>query len=275
MHERTLPAGFPDVPIGLGCYPLSEAYRPIDDAESIRTIHGAYDAGVRLFDTADAYGPEHNERLLERALRAREAFVATKGGYVRPGGAWIPDGRPEHLRAACEGSLRRLRRESLDLYQLHTPDPQVPLEESVGALETLRREGKIARIGLSNVSVKEIARARRVAPVTSVQNELSVSHQDDLADVVPYCRREGIAYLAYCPLNRGAFRLPRVRHLSHVHGISPAAVALAWLLGLSPMILPIPGTQDPAHARENLTHAMTFALDASELRELTAVSTRT
>ncbi|TAM76520.1 aldo/keto reductase [bacterium] len=269
MQPRSVPAGVPSFPIGLGCYPMSEHFRPIDDAVSERAIHAAHDAGVRLFDTADAYGPEHNERLLQRALRGRDAFVATKGGFVRPGGAWVCDGRPEHLRLACEGSLRRLKRERIDLYQLHAPDPTVPIEESVGALEELRGEGKIARIGLSNVSVAEIEAARKVASIASVQNELNVSLQGDLHDVVPYCERQGILYLAYSPLHEGAFRVPRVRHLASVHRVPPAAVALAWLLTLSPSILPIPGTQDPAHARENAERARWFTLTAHETRELT------
>ena len=269
MQPRTVPAGVPTFPIGLGCYPMSEHFRPIDDAVSMRAIHAAHDAGVRLFDTADAYGPEHNERLLQRALRGRDAFIATKGGFVRPGGAWVCDGRPEHLRDACEGSLRRLKRERIDLYQLHAPDPAVPIEESVGALEELRDAGKIAYIGLSNVSTAEIEAARGVAPIASVQNELNLSLQDDLHDVVPYCERHGILYLAYSPLHEGAFRLPRVRHLAGVHRVPPAAVAIAWLLALSPSILPIPGTQDPVHARENAEYACSFTLTAHEAHELT------
>lgn len=269
MQPRSVPAGVPDFPIGLGCYPMSEHFRPVDDAVSLHAIHAAHDAGVRLFDTADAYGPEHNERLLARALRGRDAFIATKGGFVRPGGAWVSDGRPAHLRSACEGSLRRLKRERIDLYQLHAPDPAVPIEESVNALEELRNEGKIARIGLSNVGVAQIEAARKAAPIASVQNELNVSLQQDLKDVVPYCERHGVLYLAYSPLNQGAFRLPRVRHLAGVHRVSPAAVALAWLLALSPSILPIPGTQDPVHARENAEYARSFMLTGAEARELT------
>jgi len=270
MHARKVPEGVPDFPIGLGCYPMSEAFRPIDDAESMRAIHAAYDAGVRLFDTADAYGPEHNERLLARALRGRDAFIATKGGYVRPGGSWVADGRPEHLRKACEGSLRRLKRECIDLYQLHAPDPDVPIEESVGALEELRREGKIARIGISNVDVDEIKRARSVAPIASVQNELSISCQDDVTAVVPYCEREAMLYLAYSPLNRGAFRLAGVRSVAGARKLPPAGVALAWLLALSPVIVPIPGTQDPTHARENAEFARSITLTDADVRALTA-----
>ncbi|HVA36051.1 MAG TPA: aldo/keto reductase [Candidatus Dormibacteraeota bacterium] len=275
LHARTVPPGFPGFPIGLGCYPMSEAFRPIDDAESTRAIHAAYDAGVRLFDTADAYGPNHNERLLGRALRrGRDAFVATKGGYVRPHGAWVPDGHPEHLRAACEGSLRRLGVERIDLYQLHAPDPDVPIEESVGALEELRTAGKIARIGLSNVGVEEIEAARAAAPIASVQNELNLSSQEDLRDVVPYCERTGILYIAYAPLHQGAFRLPQVRHLAKMNGVSPAAVVLAWLLGTSPAVLPIPGTQSADHARENAENAVRFALPERDMRELTTVAER-
>lgn len=250
--------------VGLGAMPLSLSGRP-GEAEAIRVIHAALDAGVTLIDTADVYCLDqrdigHNERLIARALRERPAsaaVVATKGGLERPGGTWVSNGRPAHLRAACEASLRALGVETIALYQLHGPDDNVPFEESVGALAELRREGKIRELGLSNVSADEIARARRIAPVVSVQNRANVfDRRSWQGGVLAACEQHGMALLAYGPVggHHGKVRVAESQPLVELgarRGVSPYQVALAWLLAKSEAIIPIPGATRTQSIRDS------------------------
>jgi aryl-alcohol dehydrogenase-like predicted oxidoreductase len=245
--------------IGLGAMPLSLAGRP-DEARSIRTIHAALDAGVTLIDTADAYclgGSEvgHNERLVAKALGAwpgdhDRVLVATKGGHTRPGREWGLDGRPEYLRQACEASLRALGVEAVGLYQLHRPDPNVPLAESVGALAELKAAGKVRMVGLSNVSVDQIRLARQIVEVASVQNEFSPRFRRSEGELA-WCAAQRIAFLPWSPLGgigRGRDLGGRHRAFAEVadrHGVSAQQVALAWELAKAPVVIPIPGATRP------------------------------
>ena len=227
---------------------------PPDPAGARALLRRATELGVRLFDTADSYGPEVAEDLLREALRPYDGLlIATKGGFRRHGPhEWEADCRPESLRAACEGSLRRLGVERIDLYQLHVVDARVPLEESVGALAELQRAGKIRHIGVCNVSEAGLARARAVAEVVSVQNRLSLVEQSSRA-VMERCERDGLAFIAWAPLGKG-FLSRGSRRLSEVaarHGATPGQVALAWVLR-SPAAFAIPGTATAAHLEENL-----------------------
>jgi aryl-alcohol dehydrogenase-like predicted oxidoreductase/predicted kinase/histidinol phosphatase-like enzyme len=231
--------------------------RDRDESRAIAVLHAAFDAGVSLLDTADAYGLDdrdrgHNERLIARALATwngdRSAIrIATKGGVTRPGGRWEPDGRAKHLRAACEASLNALGGNRINLYQLHAPDPQVPLATSVRALAGLQRDGLVDAIGLCNVTVGQIEDARRIADIAAVQVELSVWHEHNvLGGVVPYCVREGIPLLAYRPLGGIARRHrtakdPTLLAIAARHGATPAEIAIAWLIDLSDRIVPLPG----------------------------------
>jgi aryl-alcohol dehydrogenase-like predicted oxidoreductase len=245
-------------PIGLGAMPMSVAGRPPEE-RSIRTIQAAVDAGVNLIDTADAYAIDdtevgHNERLIAKALRGRRdgVIVATKGGHTREGTDWHLDGRPEHMRAACEASLRALETDRIDLYQYHRPDPKVPYAETVGAMKELQGAGKVRWIGLSNASNAQLEEACSIAPIAAVQNELSLEFRSPLEKgEVAECERRGIAFLPWSPL-RGiskagetAGRHQRVRDLAARLGVSPQQVVLAWLLSLSPAIIPIPGASRP------------------------------
>jgi aryl-alcohol dehydrogenase-like predicted oxidoreductase len=231
-------------------------------------------SGVRLLDTADAYGPEVSERLIAEALHPYEpgVVIATKGGIVRPDRpSWARDGRPEHLRAACEASLRRLRLERIDLYQLHAIDPRVPLEESVGELARLQRAGKIRHIGVSNFNVDELQRAQRIVKVVSVQNRYNVA--DRTSDpVLDHCEREGLAFIPWSPLVQGPGDAadPRRAALARVaekRGISLPQAALAWLLTRSPAMLPIPGTASLEHFQQLLAVAG-LRLSAEEMRAI-------
>jgi len=243
-------------PIGIGCMRLSTE-RDRDEARGIEVLHTALDAGVTFLDTANAYCWDdsetgHNERLIARALatwsgdRSR-LVVATKGGMTRPNGQWAPDGRARHLREACEASLRALGVERIDLYQLHAPDPRVPLSTSVRTLAALKDEGLVARIGLCNVNVGQIEEARRIAEISAVQVELSVWHDESrLGGVVDYCLTHDMQLIAYRPLggSRRAGQLrhePVLRELAERHGATPAEMALAWLQTLSPHLVSIPG----------------------------------
>ena len=238
-----------------------------------RVLRRAVELGVNLIDTADSYGPEVSERLIAEALHPYpdDLVIATKGGFTRSGpGSWRADGRPAHLRHACEGSLRRLRLERIDLYQLHTVDPRVPLAESVGALAELQGEGKIRHIGLSNVDVDQLASAREIAPVVSVQNRYSVAERGSEA-VVERCEGDGLAFLPYFPLvagwvteNSGPWQ-----RIARAKGASVAQVALAWLLRRSPAIVPIPGTSSVHHLEENVASAQ-LNLGDEELGTLAA-----
>lgn len=244
--------------------------RPADEQEAIRTLRRAVALGVNLVDTADAYGPETSEMLIAEALHPYPAglVIATKGGLVRPGpNEWERDARPEHLRAACEGSLRRLRLDCIDVYQLHAPDPNVVFEDSVGTLADLQREGKIRHVALSNVDEELIERARTLVPIVSVQNRYHLGDRKHEA-VLAHCETHGIAFLAWYPLGSGAL-LARddVRRVAQRHGATPGQVALAWLLRRSPVMVPIPGTSKVAHLEENIG-ATALRLTEGDLADL-------
>jgi aryl-alcohol dehydrogenase-like predicted oxidoreductase len=228
---------------------------PRDRENALAVLRRALELGVNLVDTSDAYGPEVNELQIAEALHPYPdgLVIATKGGLLRDRrGAWPQDGRPARLREACEGSLRRLRLECIDLYQLHDTDPDVPLEDSVGELARLREEGKIRHVGLSNVSAEELDRARRVAPIVSVQNRYSLFDRSS-EDVLEACERERIAFLPWFPLAAGKIgRGRRLAEIARRKGATPFQVALAWLLRRSPAMLPIPGTSSLEHLEENV-----------------------
>jgi aryl-alcohol dehydrogenase-like predicted oxidoreductase len=319
MRTTTLGAGGPQVGvIGLGCMGLTFSYdmaTPRDEATSIAVIRQALDLGMTLIDTADAYGPHTNEELVGRALAGghrERAVLATKVGLLTdspqaanprgssPGAS--RDGRPEHVQASIDGSLRRLRTDHVDLYQLHRVDPSVPLEETWGALAETVAAGKARHIGLSEVSVEEIRRAQAIHPVASVQSELSLWTRDALAEVLPYCRDQGIAFLPFSPLGRGFlagrfasaddvpkedFRrgLPRfqpgalvanqviadrVREIAGQAGATAAQVALAWVLAQGEHVIPIPGTKTPRYLADNAA-AADIRLAPDVLAELDAL----
>ena len=233
---------------------------PEDRENALRVLRRAVELGANLVDTADSYGPEVNELQVAEALHpyADGLVIATKGGLVRderPGG-WPADGRPEHLRQACEGSLRRLRLERIDLYQLHRPDPKVPFEESVGELARLREEGKIRHVGLSNVDVEQLARAQEIVPVVSVQNRYNLADRPS-EDVLEACEEQGVAFFPWWPLAVGDLAEPggRLEAVARGHDATPAQVALAWLLARSPVVCPIPGTASLEHLEENMAAA--------------------
>jgi pyridoxine 4-dehydrogenase len=232
---------------------------PEDPQEARHVLRRAVELGVNLIDTADSYGPEVSERLIAEALHPYpdDLVIATKGGFTRPNGRWVPDGRPEHLREACEGSLRRLKVERIDLYQLHTPDPKIAFEDSVWALALLREEGKIRHVGLSNVGVRELEIALDIVPVVSVQNRYNLSDRSSEA-VLQACEREEVGFIPWFPLATG--RLARsggpLDEVADRHDSAPSQVALAWLLGHSAAMLPIPGTSSVAHLEENVAAAM-------------------
>jgi aryl-alcohol dehydrogenase-like predicted oxidoreductase len=233
---------------------------PEDRENALRVLRRAVELGANLVDTADSYGPEVNELQVAEALHpyADGLVIATKGGLVRDDrpGRWPADGRPEHLREACEGSLRRLRLDRIDLYQLHRPDPKVPFEESVGELARLREEGKMRHVGLSNVGVEQLARAQELVPVVSVQNRYNLADRHS-EDVLEACEEGGIAFFPWWPLAVGDLAEPggRLDAVARAHGATPAQVALAWLLVRSPVVCPIPGTASLDHLEENMAAA--------------------
>jgi aryl-alcohol dehydrogenase-like predicted oxidoreductase len=267
-------------PIGLGAMPMSLSGRPPEE-RSIRTIHAALDAGVNLIDTADAYSVDdtdagHNERLIAKALRGRRdgVLVATKAGHTRPGGAWELDGRPEHIRAACEASLQALETDRIDLYQYHRPDPGVPYAETIGAFKELQDEGKVRWIGLSNANVEQIDVARSIVDVVAVQNQLSLEYRSPLDNgEVAHCERHGIAFLAWSPLGgipragEAAGSHEAVREAAEAHGVSPQQVALAWLLSLSAAVIPIPGASRPESIQDSV-RAIDLELAPVELERI-------
>ncbi len=247
---------------------------PPDVSTAVRVLQRAVHLGVNFIDTADSYGPEVSENLIARALYpySPDIVIATKGGLVRSGpDAWDRDGRPEHLRKACESSLQRLRRERIDLYQLHAPDPKVPLEDSIGALVRLKSEGKIRHIGVSNVSVAELTRCGRLTPVVSVQNRYNL--QDRRSDeVLAYCESKTMAFLPWAPLGSarhagGLGASSTLEKVAESHGISVGQAAIAWLLGRSTVMLPIPGTGSIEHLEQNIA-AASVRLSPQEMREL-------
>lgn len=225
-----------------------------DQAEA--ALQQALRLGVNFFDTADSYGPEVSERLIGETLYPYPAdlVIATKGGLRRPAARrWDPDGRPEHLRDACEGSLRRLKLDEIPLYQFHRPDPKVPLAESIGALVELKNQGKIRHIGISNVTESQLREAQRLTPVVSVQNRYNLADRSSEA-MVDLCDQESIAFLPWAPI-QDAERLTPVLTAARRHGVSARQIALAWLLGRSSQILPIPGSGSPDHIAENVAAA--------------------
>lgn len=247
---------------------------PPDVATAVRVLQRAVRLGVTFIDTADSYGPEVSENLIARALYpySPDIVIATKGGLVRPApDAWDRDGRPEHLRAACEASLKRLRRERIDLYQLHAPDPKVPLEDSIGELVRLKSEGKIRHIGVSNVSVRELERCERLTPVVSVQNRYNLEDRHSDA-VLAYCESKAIAFLPWAPLGsgrhaQGAGASRALGRVAERHGITVGQAAIAWLLQRSTVMLPIPGTGSMEHLEQNVA-AAALRLTPQDMQEL-------
>jgi aryl-alcohol dehydrogenase-like predicted oxidoreductase len=247
---------------------------PADVENAKAVLRRALDLGVNHVDTADAYGPDVSEELIAEALHPypEGLVVATKGGLVRtqPGGDWPKDGRPEHLRAACEGSLRRLRLEQIPVYYLHRPDPEVPYEESVGALKELEDEGKIRHVAVSNVSLELLATARGIVDIALVQNQYSLTDRR-AQDVLDACEQGGIGFVPWAPLDAGALDpTGPVAEIARAHDASPVQVAMAWLLHTSPVMLPIPGTSSLDHLEENVA-AAELALDAAEVAALDAM----
>lgn len=248
--------------LGFGAMRLTGAGiwgEPPDRQAAMQVLRRALDLGVDFIDTADSYGPDVSERLIAETLHPYPSglVIATKAGLERPGpDVWVPNGRPDHLRAACEGSLRRLRLDCIDLYQLHRIDPAVPAEDQLGTLADLQTEGKIRHVGLSEVSVAEIDNARSIVPIVSVQNRYSLSDRAS-EDVVAYCEREGIGCIPWYPLAAGSLTAAggAVERIARRLGITNAQVALAWLLSRSPVMLPIPGTSRVRHLEENVAAA--------------------
>jgi aryl-alcohol dehydrogenase-like predicted oxidoreductase len=307
MRRTTLGPQGPHVGrIGLGTMGMSCAYDPAhrDDDTSVRVINDALDLGVTLIDTADVYGPFTNEEVVGRALAGRrsEAVLATKGGVRLVGGEVSLNGRPSYLRATLDASLRRLQTDHVDVYFLHRVDPAVPIEESWGAMAELVQAGKARRIGISEMTLDQLVRAHRAHPVAAVQSELSLFTRDFLADVVPFCQEQGIAFLCHSPIGSGLlsgrFRTPddvgagderstmprfaagalpannrlvdAVRGVGARHGATAAQVALAWLLARGPYIIPIPGTKTPRFLAENAA-AADLELTAEDIAELDAL----
>jgi aryl-alcohol dehydrogenase-like predicted oxidoreductase len=308
MQTRTLGRNGPTVSaLGLGCMGMSEFYGAHNDSESIATLHRALERGVNFLDTADIYGPYTNEELVGRALRGRReaAFLATKFGFVRDTAnpaAPAVDGRPERVRQACEASLKRLQVTHIDLYYLHRVDPNVPIEDTVGAMAQLVRAGKVRHLGLSEVSPQTLERAHRVHRITALQSEYSLWTRDPEDGVLEACERLGIGLVPYSPLGRGFLTgtikspddfasddyrrtnprfqgenftrnlalVDEVRSLAKSKGCSPAQLALAWVLAQGEHIVPIPGTRRVRNLEENLG-ALEVRLDAEELAAIETV----
>jgi pyridoxine 4-dehydrogenase len=244
---------------------------PQDRGEAIRVLRRAIELGVNFIDTADSYGPEVSERIIAEALHPYPAdlVIATKAGFDRPGpDQWIENGRPEHLRAACEGSLRRLRLDRIDLFQLHRIDHKIPAEDQLGALKDLQAQGKIRHIGLSEVTVAQIEHARTIVPIVTVQNRYSIADQS-ASDVLDHCEGLNIGFIPWSPLAAGNLAAPRgaLDRAAAQFRVTTSQLALAWLLWRSPVILPIPGTSRVQHLEENIA-AASVNLDEAKLREL-------
>jgi len=245
--------------------------QPADRAEAVRVLRRAVELGINFIDTADSYGPGVSEEIIAEALHPYPTglVVATKGGYVRPGpNQWVENGKPEHLRSACEGSLRRLRLDRIDLYQLHRIDPKVPAEDQLGTLSDLQKQGKIKHIGLSEVSVRQIQHARTIVPIVSVQNRYSVTDRAS-EDVLEYCEKQKMGFIPWFPLAAGRVsgsESPISRTAARWQA-TPSQVALAWLLARSPVMLPIPGTSKVEHLEENVA-AAELKIDANKMQEL-------
>jgi len=244
---------------------------PPDRDRAKAALRRAVQLDVTFIDTADSYGPEVSEELIAEALYPYpdDLVIATKGGQVRPGpGRWEPDGRPEVLRQACEGSLTRLRLDRIDLYQFHRPDPRVPVAESVGALAELKEEGKIRHVGVSNFSEEQLREAERITPVVSVQNRYNVTDRSS-EQLVDLCEQEALVFLPWAPLVGTDDVIP-IQTAARQHGVSPRQVAIAWLLSRSPQILPIPGSGSPEHVEQNIL-AASIELDPEEANAITDV----
>jgi len=244
---------------------------PPDRANAQRVLRRAVELGVNLIDTADSYGPEVSEKIIAEALHPYPVglVIATKGGLTRSGpGQWHRNGRPAHLRSACEGSLRRLRLDRIDIYQLHAVDPAVPMEDSLGELIKLQAEGKIRHLGLSNVSVEQLKRARALVKIVSVQNRYNLGDRAS-EDVLQVCERDGLGFLPWYPVGAGDLARPggALDQVAKTHAVTPAQVALAWLLLHSPVLLPIPGTSSVTHLEENVA-AAALTLDDPEMISL-------
>jgi aryl-alcohol dehydrogenase-like predicted oxidoreductase len=302
MKTRTLAGTLSVAEIGYGCMGLSGTYGPAEEAEASAVLLGAVEAGVTLFDTADAYGPFTNEVLVGKVLRGvrNRLVIATKFGQrLMPDGSRTICGRPEYVRKACEDSLQRMGLEHIDLYFQHRVDKTVPIEETVGAMSDLVRTGKVRHIGLSEASAATIRRAHRVHPLTAVQSELSLWSRQDEADILPVCKELGVGYVAYSPLGRGFLTgsvdspealgpgdvrrmMPRFAEgniernrtrgealgaFAAARGITPAQLALAWVLSRGEHIVPIPGTRSLKRLGENLAAARA-ALSAQDLERL-------
>src|SRR5580700_3915963 len=242
---------------------------PRDRARALAVLRRAVELGVNFIDTADSYGPNVSEELIAEALfpYPKDLVIATKGGWNRPGpNQWTHDASPAHLRHAVEGSLKRLRLNRIDVYQLHVPDPVVPLDASIETLANMQSEGKIRLVALSNVTVEHIERARKIVPIASVQNRYSFADRE-WDYVVDYCERNGIAFIPWFPLGAGKVAGEVLGRIAQAHRASPTQVALAWLLRRSPVMLPIPGTSSIAHLEENV-QAASLQLTEEEYLEL-------
>ena len=242
---------------------------PASKDQALATLRRIIELGVNFIDTADSYGPEVSENLIAEALYPypEDLVIATKGGFGRSGpNRWEPNGRPEHLREACEGSLRRLKLEQIPLYQFHTPDKTVPFAESVGAVAELKAEGKIRHVGLSNVTEKQFRVAARIVPIVSIQNRFNVTDRKS-EPIIDLCEQEGMVFLPWAPIQQTEKKVA-VAVAAERHGATQHQIVLAWLLAHSPAILPIPGTGSPAHAEENVAAA---GIDLSR-DELEAIS---
>jgi len=248
---------------------------PVDRAETVRVVRRTVELGINFIDTADAYGPNVSEEIIAEALHPYPAglVIATKGGFERPGpDRWVENGRPEHLKSACEGSLRRLKLDRIDLYQLHRIDPKVPVEDQLGALKDLQAQGKIKHIGLSEVSVRQIRHAQSIVPIVSVQNRYSLSDRA-YDDVLEYCGQQGLGFIPWFPLAAGQLAGTRstVSRVAAQLKATPSQVALAWLLARSPVILPIPGTSQVKHLEENVA-AVNLTIDENTMQSLSEMA---
>jgi pyridoxine 4-dehydrogenase len=247
---------------------------PKDRAAAIAVLRRAVELGVNFVDTADSYGPNISEELIAEALSPypEGLVIATKGGWNRPGpNQWTHDASPTHLRQAVEGSLKRLRLERIDVYQLHVPDPMIPLDASIETLANMQSEGKIRLVGLSNVTVEHIERARKIIPIVSVQNRYSFADRE-WDYVVDYCELNGIAFIPWFPLGAGTVAGRLLERIAKARQVKPLHVALAWLLKRSPVMLPIPGTSSIPHLEENV-QAASLQLTEEEYMELNGLAT--
>ena len=241
---------------------------PPSREEAIATLRRVVELGVNFIDTADSYGPSVSEELIAEALYPYpdDLVIATKGGLVRPGpGRWDPDGHPEHLRRACEGSLRRLKLEQIPLYQLHRVDPHVPLAESLGAIAELKNEGKIRHVGVSNVTEDQLREAQQILPIVSVQNRFNVTDRQS-QPLIDLCEQDDLVFLPWAPIQQTERRVA-VAAAAENHGVTDRQIVLAWLLASSPTMLPIPGTGSPKHAEENVA-AVAIELSPEEMRAI-------